>query len=495
MNKTVLVIGIIFLLIGASVVSSTDNIKEEVKEISQSLEPVDNPKVMSACDHIAYIGSNVDDCPLYEISLNDPGTLLDCVCPPMPDRYFFGSIAWAPDDYLYGCEYNSGGLYLIDLEDCSMENIGGGGTTCISLAWDPVNNRLYGSSGSDLYEYDPETGEQEFIGSFGISNAIIGIAINSEGECYAWDVVFSGLSKLFSVDLETGEATEIGSLGLTLLYAQDGDFCKEEDILYLATYTTNPYVGKYLYECDVETGSCTLVGEFHEYAEVYMFTIPFNTPPVTTISFDPPEPDGENGWYVSNVTATLNATDDEGVWITYYRINSGNWKIYDSPFILSEDGSDILIEYYSIDYDEKEENVKSTIIDIDKTSPNMTVEWDVEKLGEGEWEVTFHIEITDGTSGSEGLEIYLNDALQAVLDGPGPFNWRSIILGGVPLSFKFVASDIAGNQAVVVVNDTEISYQNKIKDFFSQQSINPFILRLSERFLIIERFLNTIQGV
>ncbi|MHA2389938.1 MAG: hypothetical protein ACXACW_14560, partial [Candidatus Hodarchaeales archaeon] len=237
-----------------------------------------------------------------------------------------------------------------------------------------------------------------------------------------------------------------------------------------------------------------LVGEFHEYAEVYMFTIPFNTPPVTTISFDPPEPDGENGWYVSNVTATLNATDNDGVWITYYRINSGNWKIYDSPFVLSEDGNDILIEYYSIDYSEKEENVKSTIIDIDRTSPNMTVEWDVEKLGEGEWEVTFYIEITDGTSGSEGIEIYLNDALQAVLDGPGPFTWRSVILGGVPLSFKFVTSDLAGNQAVVVVNDTDISYQNRIKDIFTQQSLNLVIIRLLERFPIIERFLNTIKG-
>jgi hypothetical protein len=32
------------------------------------------------------------------------------------------------------------------------------------------------------------------------------------------------------------------------------------------------------------------------------------TPPVTTISFNPPEPDGENGWYVSNVTVILNAS-------------------------------------------------------------------------------------------------------------------------------------------------------------------------------------------
>ena len=42
------------------------------------------------------------------------------------------------------------------------------------------------------------------------------------------------------------------------------------------------------------------------------------TPPVTTISFDPPEPDGLNDWYLTNVTITLEATDDmSGVNITY----------------------------------------------------------------------------------------------------------------------------------------------------------------------------------
>ena len=35
------------------------------------------------------------------------------------------------------------------------------------------------------------------------------------------------------------------------------------------------------------------------------------TPPVTTISLNPGDPDGDNGWYVSDVTITLNATDNE----------------------------------------------------------------------------------------------------------------------------------------------------------------------------------------
>ena len=75
----------------------------------------------------------------------------------------------------------------------------------------------------------------------------------------------------------------------------------------------------------------------------------------------------------------------------------------------------------------------------------------------------------------------------------GPtYGWSWTIYS--PFSFKFVGYDIAGNYAVVVVNDTDISYQNRIKDIFTLQSINPFLLRLLERLPIIEKFLNTIQG-
>ena len=52
------------------------------------------------------------------------------------------------------------------------------------------------------------------------------------------------------------------------------------------------------------------------------------TPPVTTISLNPPAPNGDNGWYVTNITVTLNATDDEsGVKVTYYAIDGGQCEL------------------------------------------------------------------------------------------------------------------------------------------------------------------------
>ena len=46
------------------------------------------------------------------------------------------------------------------------------------------------------------------------------------------------------------------------------------------------------------------------------------TPPVTTYTLDPPKPDGLNGWYVSDATVALNATDNmSGVKEIRYTIN------------------------------------------------------------------------------------------------------------------------------------------------------------------------------
>jgi hypothetical protein len=167
--------------------------------------------------------------------LNDPGTItsLDTTT----SAYFLAGGTWSCDDIWYGCEYNSGSLWTIDPDDGEMIQIGGGGTACNGLAWDPVYNRLYGASSTHLIEYDPETGEQESIGSFGLSGkTIIGMAIDLEGRAFIWDVLFSGQSTLWEVDLTSGEATEYASIGQPLVYAQDGAFDWDTGILWFAAY-------------------------------------------------------------------------------------------------------------------------------------------------------------------------------------------------------------------------------------------------------------------
>lgn len=170
-----------------------------------------------------------------------------------------------------------------------------------------------------------------------------------------------------------------------------------------------------------------------------------STPPVTTCSLDPPTPNGLNGYYVSNVAATLNATDGSGVNVTYYRIYEGEWQIYNNPFVLSEDGNDVLIEFYSIDNIGNIEEIKSTSIDIDKTPPNVTIEWDLGGYN-GQLLITFTVICSDETSGMDRVEMYINDGLWATVEGAGPeyvfeMKWSNAFKNVI---FKFILYDHAG---------------------------------------------------
>jgi len=152
-----------------------------------------------------------------------------------------------------------------------------------------------------------------------------------------------------------------------------------------------------------------------------------STPPITTISLDPPEPNGLNGWYVSDVNVTLTATDDiSGVNITYYRIDGGVWLIYESYFIISYDGDDILIEYYSVDNENNQEPIKQISIDIDQSKPIVDLTYEV---GDGNswdgWELIFTTTATDVCSGMDKAEFYRNDALKDTIYGSGPdYIWK-----------------------------------------------------------------------
>ncbi len=321
-NKT-LVFTIVIFLIGTSIVSA-NNI-------------INNQKNRLACDHLAYVGGSGEFCALYEFTLNDPSNLT-CKWPVSKGELFMSGTTWTNDGRWLACEYGTGALYEIDPEIGNIWLIGGGGISCNDLAWDPVENRLYGTTGTDLLEYNPNTGEQTMIGSHGQpGKAMIALAIDSEGVCYTWDVLFSGNSTLFTVDLEGGEATIVGSLGMTLSYAQDGDFCKKDDILYLAAHTTSPNSGSYLYECDEDTGSCTLVGQFQEDVDVGIFVIPWNQPP-NAPTIDGPKKGKPNTAYDYTFVST-DSEEDAVMYIIDWGDNNTEWTEY------SDSGEEIIIKH------------------------------------------------------------------------------------------------------------------------------------------------------
>jgi len=147
------------------------------------------------------------------------------------------------------------------------------------------------------------------------------------------------------------------------------------------------------------------------------------TPPLTTCSLDPPEPNGDNGWYVSDVNVTLNATDDmSGVKEIRYKINGkpGNISGSYGTFTISRDGEDILIEYYAIDNAGNEEDINSCNIKIDQTKPQIEIGLKIES---GEIFITANA--SDWESGMNRVEFcYCNDSQEAVY-GAGPFyQWK-----------------------------------------------------------------------
>jgi len=90
--------------------------------------------------------------------------------------------------------------------------------------------------------------------------------------------------------------------------------------------------------CEIISGSGT---EF-----IWKYHITDNIPPKTTCSLTG---EMEHGIFVSNVTVTLTASDnDSGVQYTKFRLDAEEWTTYTSSFLVSDDGNHTL-RFYSVD--------------------------------------------------------------------------------------------------------------------------------------------------
>src|SRR5207253_4136514 len=92
-------------------------------------------------------------------------------------------------------------------------------------------------------------------------------------------------------------------------------------------------------------------------------------PPTTVVSLSGSL--GASGWYTSNVTVSLTATDaTSGVANVSYRIDGGPWLAYAGPFALDE-GSHV-VEYFSSDVAGLVATKHSQRSAIDTTPPSTT---------------------------------------------------------------------------------------------------------------------------
>jgi hypothetical protein len=180
------------------------------------------------------------------------------------------------------------------------------------------------------------------------------------------------------------------------------------------------------------------------------------TAPVSTYTIRPVEPDGNNGWFTSNVTVNLYAYDPDvhdvhsGVAKIEYQIDGGIWQNYTAGsggFKLTTDGQHI-VKYKATD---KVGNVDAEktipVIKIDKTKPAIDMFYQVTDFTfiQG-WELTFTVTANDMTSGMAYVEFYFNEFLQITVSGPGPeYTWIYNYTHLPNVQIKAIAYDVAGN--------------------------------------------------
>jgi hypothetical protein len=151
-----------------------------------------------------------------------------------------------------------------------------------------------------------------------------------------------------------------------------------------------------------------------------------NTPPITTHTLEPATPDGDNGWYVSDVEVRLIATDDmSGVKEIKYKISSGSTQTISGDigtFVVDLDAENLAIEYWAIDNVGNEESHHTFSIDIDQTEPliDCYYEWEYIDKENGTYLFIFNVTATDVTSKMNRVEFIVDNDIYETIYGPGP---------------------------------------------------------------------------
>ncbi|MFO0967889.1 MAG: choice-of-anchor L domain-containing protein [Gemmataceae bacterium] len=167
------------------------------------------------------------------------------------------------------------------------------------------------------------------------------------------------------------------------------------------------------------------------------------TPPTTTAT--PSAAPNVDGWNSTDVTVTLNATDNpggSGVQATYYTINGGATQTGTSVTLNSDGKYDI--QYWSVDNANNAETPKTLSVWIDKTLPTLTGSFSGTPGANG-WYISAGqgaLEATDAGSGLAG-------AIEFTFDGSPPMLYTGPQWIDVEGTHTIVAtvSDVAGNVA------------------------------------------------
>jgi hypothetical protein len=210
-----------------------------------------------------------------------------------------------------------------------------------------------------------------------------------------------------------------------------------------------------------------------------------DTEPTSSHTLDPATPDGDNGWYVSDVTVTLSAEDgtdgwDSGVDFISYKVDGGPTQTIPGSmgsFVLTDDGENIEVEYWATDLVANEESPHNTFeIDMDQSEASFEFVYEVTGGNPLQgWEFTFTATATDPMSGMNRVEFLLNDILEETVTGPGPvYQWIIMYYPFPKTYFKAIGYDNAGNSVFKVIEDpAPVSYNVNSQQTVVKENIAP----------------------
>ena len=144
-------------------------------------------------------------------------------------------------------------------------NLGSGytETTATGLSWNSSDNKMYlignSTGGSGIYTVDLTTGVATSVGTIsGLASTAVPIwlEIDNAGNAFIADIQSDSLYKL---NLTSGAATLVGALGININFAQEADFNRDTNELYMAGYLGGGSGG--IYKVNTSTGAATLVGD------------------------------------------------------------------------------------------------------------------------------------------------------------------------------------------------------------------------------------------
>lgn len=148
---------------------------------------------------------------------------------------------------------------------------------------------------------------------------------------------------------------------------------------------------------------------------------PETVAPETTATTAPAAPNGTNGWFTTDVSVTLAATDNcSGVASTEYSLDGANWQPYTGSFTISVEGTTV-VSYRSTDNAGNAEAIKTLTVKIDKTAPTVSMSANPARIFPPNGKmipVTLTLNASDAVSGLSSVSYVVTDEYGTSLSIP-----------------------------------------------------------------------------